>query len=124
MCLELSTSCSPINTEEISRLQKEKLYLEGKRRRQRNGDGIQTVANSGALGKSQKANAQSGLVGLVDKHAVAHFQVPSALASVATRLDRVGQVPQLSTCLLKCHPQACQLGEPSRHRQAENSQDN
>ena len=48
---------------------------------------IQTVANSGALGKSQKTNAQSGLVGPGDKHIVAHFQVPSALAPVATRLD-------------------------------------
>ena len=47
------------------------LDLEGKGRRQRNGDGIQTVANSGALGKSQKTNAQSGLVGLGDKHIVA-----------------------------------------------------
>ena len=92
MCLELSTSYSLISTEEISRLQKEKLDLEGKRRRQRNGDEIQTVANSGALGKSQKRNAQSGLVGLGDKHLVAHIQVPSALASVATRLDsRQGQ---------------------------------
>ena len=92
MCLELSTSYSLISTEEISRLQKEKLDLEGKGRRQRNGDGIQTVANLGALGKSQKTNAQSGLVGLGDKHIVAHFQVSSALAPVATRLDsRQGQ---------------------------------
>ena len=92
MCFGLSTSYSLISTEEISRLQKEKLDLEGKGRRQRNGDGIQTVANSGALGKSQKTNAQSGLVGLSDKHLVAHFQVSSVLAPVATRLDsRQGQ---------------------------------
>ena len=92
MCLELSSSYSLISTEEISRLQKEKLDLEGKGRRQKNGNRIQTVANLGALGKSQKTNAQSGLVGISDKHLVAHFQVPSALAPVATRLDsRQGQ---------------------------------
>ena len=84
MCLELSTSYSLINTDEISRLQKEKLDLEGKGRRQKNGDRIQTVANLGALGKSQKNKRTiraSG--GLGDKH-MAHFQVPPAMASVHT----------------------------------------
>ena len=103
MCFRLSTSYSLISTEEISRLQKEKLDLEGKGRRQKNGDRIETVANLGANGKSQKTNAQSGLVGLSDKHLVAHFQVSSVLAPVATRLDsRQGQSgsPLLHTCLL------------------------
>ena len=52
MCFELSTSYFLISTEEISRLQKEK--LEGKGLWQRNGDEIQTVANLGALGQIRK----------------------------------------------------------------------
>ena len=52
MCFELSTSYFLISTEKISRLQKEK--LEGKGLWQRNGDEIQTVANSGALGQIRK----------------------------------------------------------------------
>ena len=76
------------------------------------------------LAKSEKTDAQSGLVGLGDKRIVAHFQVPSALASVASCLERASQVPRIPTCLLKWHPHTCQLGEPPRHRPAENSQDN
>ena len=61
MCFELSTSYFLISTEEISRLQKEK--LEGKGLWQRNGDEIQTVANLGALGqirKNRRASRASG----------------------------------------------------------------
>ena len=96
---ELSTSYSLISTEEISRLKRrswrEREYGRGMGMRSK------LLPIWVHLAKSEKTNAQSGLAGLGEKRIVAHFQVPSALASVAISLERASQVPRIPTCLLK-----------------------